>query len=120
VVPTTPGCTPVLPKGAAGSVILSPNAVTIDYHNAEAVQLTDFNAPNGPFTTSGCTNSVNISVYNPSTDTIEGNIPLVAGPIVINVASISVVSQTCIVTFTDPYGASATVNVTIKGISNNG
>ena len=99
-------------------MILSPNAITIDYHNAEAIQLTDFNAPNGPFTTSGCTNDVNASVYNPSSDTIEGGIPLVAGPLVITVQTILVPAQTCAVTFTDPYGASANVNVTINSISN--
>jgi hypothetical protein len=119
VVPTTPGCTPVLPKGAAGSVILSPNAVTVDYHSAEAIQLTDFNAPNGPFTTAGCTNAVNISVYNPQTDTIESGTPLVAGPIVITVQTIFVGAQTCVVTFTDPYGASAALNVTVNPIANN-
>jgi hypothetical protein len=109
----------VLPKGAAGSVILSPNAVTVDYHNAEAIQLTDFNAPNGPFTTSGCTNDVSISPYNASTDDIESGSPLVAGPIVIVVPTIEVGAQTCVVTFTDPYGASATLNVTINPLSGN-
>jgi hypothetical protein len=118
VVPTTPGCTPVLPKGAAGSVILSPNAVSVNYNNAEAIQLTDFNAPNGPFTTSGCANVVNISVYDPQTDDIENGVPLVAGPIVIVLSTINVGPQTCVVTFTDPYGASATLNVTTTSLQN--